>query len=192
MSHVGNSVRSRKLLAKYLVCLLVLLFSGMLSASQDIPIFFNYPSFKGDFYVSGRVPFSPGAVKSKENIIVRSHKPEEEVPTKIEILRKWADGSVLSAEIIFVANVSGKWNYTLSCGDEIQRRKIFTETAVLPTISFSVGGAPKIFERVDIDVGAINVRIDKSHDIYYYWHIIPILILIALLYYRSKRTKKIQ
>ena len=175
----------------FILLIIVLLFTGRLFAAQDIPVHFTYPSFTGDFYVSGNVYFPPGVVKSKDDVIVKSHKSGEEVPTKIAVLRRWPDGSVLSAEIIFVANAARKQDYVLLYGDGIQRRKNFTETAVLPTISFSVAGVPKISEKVNVDVGQINVRVDRSHDIHYYWHIIPIVILITLSYYRYRKTNKI-
>lgn len=163
-----------------------------LFAAQALLIDFTYPTFTGDFYVSGDVSFPPAAVKSEDNIIVKSRGWDKEVPTMIRILQTWPDGSILSAEITFVANSARKESYELLYGPEIRRKKIFTETAVLPTISFSVGGLPKISEKVDIDVGQINVRVDKSHEFYYYWHIIPIVIFIALTFYRYRRIKKVK
>lgn len=163
-----------------------------LFAAQALLIDFTYPSFTGDFYVSGNVAFAPGIVKSEDDVIVKSHGTDEEIPTKITILQKWPDSSILSAEITFVANSARKESCELLYGPEIRRKKIFTETAVLPTISFSVGGLPKISEKVDIDVGQINVRVDKSHGLYYYWHAIPIVIFIALAFYRYRRTKKVK
>lgn len=157
--------------------------------AEEIPLSFTYPSFTGDFYASGNIFFPPGVVESEENIMVKVPKLGE-APAKITVLRRWPDGSVLNAEVIFVANTSRKQNYVVCYGQDIQRKKIIAETAVLPTVSFSVAGAPRISEKVNIDVGQINVRVDKSHDIYYYWHIIPIVILITLSYYRYRRIRK--
>ncbi len=176
---------------KFLVMLIgFLLFGAYLFGAQDFPVDFTYPSFSGDFYVSGSISFPPGAVKSEKNIIVKTYDLTKEVPTKINIVRKWANESVLSAEIVFVANSSRREKYMLSYGDEVERRKIFQETAVLPIISFSIGGAPKTSEKVDIDVGRINVRVDKSPGIRYYWYIVPIVILVLLSCYRSRRRKR--
>ena len=169
----------------------ILVSTGELFAVEDLAVDFTYPSFTGDFYVSGNVSFAPGLVESEENTVIKTDEPDEEVPTKIVILRRWPDSSIMSVEVIFVANASQKRNYVLSYGEDIRRKKVFTKTAVLPTISFSVGGAPKISEKGSIDVGLINVRVDKSSDIYYYWHVIPIVILLALTYYRYRKTEKI-
>lgn len=163
--------------------------SGKIFAAQDVPINFTYPSFTGDFYVSGNVSFPPGAVKSERNVIIK-HKSGRKLPARITVLRRWPDNSVLSAGIVFAANASKKHDYVLSYGQEIRGEKAFQETAVLPAVLFSVAGSPKISERIDIDVGGINVRVDKSPGVYYYWHIIPIVLLVALAYYRCRRTKK--
>ncbi len=170
--------------------LILLLFVADCSfASQELTINFEYPSFKGDFYVSGKVSFAPSSVRSERNISVRVMDKKDEVSAKIAVLNTWPDGSVQSAQIIFAANSATKYSYTLFFGEDVVRKKSFNETAVLPSISFSVGGAPMMVEQVDVSVGQINVMVDKSPSIYYYWNIIPIVLLIALAYYRSRKAQ---
>lgn len=158
-------------------------------SAQDFILDFTYPSFEGDFYVSGTVSFPPSSVESEDNLIVKIYETKEEIPTNINIQKRWQDNSLLSAEIIFVANFSEKKQYELSYGREIKRFKSFSKTAVLPIISFSIRGAPKIQENLNVDVGQINVRVDKSPGFYYYWHIIPIIFIVTLTYGRYRKTK---
>lgn len=149
---------------------------------------FDYPSFPGDFYASGNVSFPPGGLPSEYNVIVKAAESTREIPSGVKILKLWPDGSVQSAEITFPANSKTKEEYVLAYGGEIKRKKSFTETAVLPAVSFSVGGAPKRTEKVDLEVGQINVRVDQSQDFYYYWHLLPIILLIYFTCRRSRKT----
>lgn len=178
-----------RLLSFSIVSFFFLLFSPELFASQDFAINFTYPDFEGDFYVSGNLSLPPGAVKSEENILVKSYSPDEEVPTLVTVHRKWADGSLLRIEVLFVANAFKKRNYVLSYGEDIKRKKTFSKTAVLPTISFFISGSPKVAENINANVGQINVRIDRSPQIFYYWHIVPIIFLILFSYFRYRRVK---
>lgn len=169
--------------------LFLFLSQGELYAAQDFSVYFTDPDFAGDFYLSGNIVFPPSAVKSEENVLVKFSESGEEVPSRVTVLRKWADGYLLRAEIIFAANSSLKRNYLISYGEDIKRRKVFYQTAVLPTVSFSVVGSPKTAENVNLDVGQINVRVDKSPKFYYYWHMAPIILIILFSYLRYRRTR---
>jgi len=159
-------------------------------AAQEAPVSLDYPSFEGDFYASGKVFFPPSSVKSERNIIVGLTDTSSEIPSKITILSKWPNGSIQSANIIFAANSASKKKYVVIFGEDVLRKKSFTQPAVLPTVSFSTAGAPKTVEEIDLNVGQINVRVDKSPDLFYYWHIVPVMILIGIAYYRSQRLNK--
>jgi hypothetical protein len=165
-------------------------FSPVFLYCSEISIRVAYPSFTGDFYASGRLSFPPAAAPSENNIIVRDRKTGEEVPSKISVIKKWADGSVLTAGVLFPANTRSKGDYSIIYGDSVLRRKNFTEPAVLPTVAFASAGAPRSSENMDMPVGQINVRVDRSSNIYYYWHVLPIALLIAFSIYRTRRAKK--
>jgi len=184
------SFRNYQSTERNLIVAVFILTFNLVYGSQEFSINFKYPSFKGDFYLSGIITFQPGAVMSEKNVIVRSLDSKNEIPTKIKIINKWADGSVLDADIVFAANSAFKQGYALLYGDDVKRDKIFSETAVLPALSFSTGGMPKASENIDVNVGQINVRVDKSSNFYYYWHVIPIVLLLLVTYYRHRRTKK--
>jgi len=160
------------------------------SGFQKSSVNFAYTTYSGDFYVSGDVFFPPGAVESEENILVKTHPEEQEVSTFVNVLKQWADGSLLTAEIMFVANASRKTEYYLFYGKEIKRKKKFSKTAVLPTVSFSMAGLPKISEEMNLDVGEINVIVDKSSAIRYYGYAVPIAIIIFLTYFRFLKARK--
>lgn len=171
--------------------LFTLSFPAFLFSSQEIPIQFEYPFFSGDFYASGNVSFPPGGLPSKHNLIIKAAKSEREIPSQTKILELWPDGSIQSAEITFPANSKIKEEYVLVYGKELKCKKSFSEAAVLPTVSFSVSGAPKRAEKVNAEVGQINVRVDRSPGLYYYWHLLPIIALIYFTCNRSRKTKKL-
>lgn len=157
-------------------------------AQQQLRIDLEYPSFTGDFYVTGRISFPPVTVASESNIAVKDSNTGEEIPTKITVLERWPDGSVLDAEILFPANVSRKRDHLLFFGNNVQRKRIFTQTAVLPVISAAIGGAPRTEETMDIDVGEMIIKVDRSPEVRYYWHLLPIALLIFFSIYRARKN----
>jgi len=173
-----------------ILILLYLFFLPVLLNGAEIALNVDYPSFQGDFYVFGRLSFPPSAVLSENNMLILDRNTGEETPTKISVIRKWADGSVLSANITFPTNAGRKGDFSVIYGENVRRKKIFTDPAVLPTVAFASAGAPKSSENMDMSVGQINVRVDKSSNIYYYWHILPITLLLIIAFYRTLRAKK--
>ncbi|MGC8804376.1 MAG: hypothetical protein ACP5JO_04175 [Candidatus Ratteibacteria bacterium] len=141
--------------------------------AEQIDINFEYPDIEGDFYLAGTVFFPPSSVMSVNNILVLDAGTKNEIASKITVQEKWPDDSIMSVEIIFPANSQKKTNYAIHYGSDIKRRKTFSEPAVLPTISFFPAGAGRPVENVDISVGQINVRVDKSTSIRYWWYIAP-------------------
>ncbi|GEM_PF-1059597 len=186
-----RSLSTRKI-AGFLITLSILLFlitSPMALGMERTAIDFTYPSISVEFYVSGAVTFPPGLVKMKQNIQVLKDGLEE-VPIKLTIQESWPDGSILNAEVIFVASTSRRASYLLCYGDDVKGIRRMEKTAVLPTIAFSVGGAPRTEEKVNVDVGTLNVIVDRSPPLYYYWHIIPITLIIVMVIIRARRTGK--
>ncbi len=172
------------------IILSVFFFTGIfvVAAGEKLQVDFSYPSLKGDFYVNGKVSFPPGTVNAEENIIVQDKQTGEEIPTKITVAERWPDGFVLEAEILFPANAGRQRNYIVVYGSDVKRRKKFTQTAVLPIISASIGKTPQTTESIDIPVGELLVKVDKSPDIRYYWYALPLVILIFLTVYRALRN----
>lgn len=172
--------------------LLIFLFACNVFANYQMQVDFDYPSVSGDFYVAGTVFFPPGAVIHTDNIIVIDTETKKEVPSKISVQEQWPDSSILSAEIIFPANNQRKTKYAIVYGDDVKRERTFSQTGVLPTISFTTPGAGKTAETVDISVGQINVRVDKSISLRYWWYIVPVLFLIVLTIVRTLITVRSQ
>ncbi|HPP30169.1 MAG TPA: hypothetical protein PLE69_04495 [bacterium] len=174
------------------IILSVFFFTGIFVgiAGEKLQVDFSYPSLKGDFYVNGKASFPPGIVNSEENISIQDKQTGEEVPTKIIVVERWPDGSLLEAEILFPANAKRQRNYIAVCGSDIKRRKKFTQTAVLPIISASIGKTPQTTESIDMAVGELLVKVDKSPDIRYYWYALPMGILLFLTVYRAVRNVK--
>ncbi|MFN4228110.1 MAG: hypothetical protein ACK4F0_08250 [Candidatus Ratteibacteria bacterium] len=156
--------------------------------AENLQVDFTYPDLKGDFYVSGKVSFPYGNIYSDNNISIYDVKTYEEIPSKINIIEKWPDGSILEVEILFPANAEKQRRYIISYGMDIKRKKKFTQTAVLPIISASIGKTPQTTENINIPVGELLVKVDRSPDIRYYWYIIPMCVLVFLTLYRTKKT----
>jgi hypothetical protein len=157
-------------------------------AAQELAVTLDYPSFRGDFYASGEVSFPPCAAPATANILVRSASGDE--PTaRVTALEAWPDGSVLKAALLFSANAERKTDYRVVFGEDVTRRGSLDEPAVLPTVTFAVQGAPRNTEAMNVNVGELNVRVDRSPGLYYYWHILPIVVLLALTFYRSRRRE---
>jgi hypothetical protein len=171
-----------------LATLLFLALAGPAGAFEELSIDFNYPAFRGDFYVCGSVTFPPGAVASPENLRVSTVSPAREVAAKKRVTDTWPDGSVLSMEVTFEANGERRREYRIAYGPDVKGKKIIAEAAVLPSIPFSLGGAPLTTENVNLDVGQLNVTVDRSPGIHYYWHMIPIVFISALAVIRSRRA----
>jgi hypothetical protein len=172
------------------MCAVLALCAGWLHGEEQA-VSLAWPTGTGDFYASGTVAFPPGNVPATANILVRPVAPEEEIAAQVKAAETWPDGSVLSAEITFAANASRKRDYLIVSGGQVRRRKSINETAVLPTVAFATGGAPKSAEKMDMNVGQINVRVDRSLPIRYYWHIFPIGLLLALVIYRTRKANRV-
>jgi len=170
----------------------LILFASLfcLHAEQRARIDFEYPSMKGDFYVTGKISFAPEVVSSESHIAVRDADRGEEIPTRIDRVEEWPDGSLLEVIILFPANASRQKKYVLSYGNDIVRKRIFTQTAVLPVVNSTIGGTPKTTESLDMNVGEMLVKVDRSPGIRYYWHVLPIGILILLTAYRALRNSR--
>lgn len=173
-----------------LLILTILSICSSIYAAQKFSINLTYPSFTGDLYASGVIYFPPGAVKSEENIAVKVATSGEEVSTFIKALEKWPDGSLLNVEVMFAINSSQRKEYLFVYGDGVKRKRRFSKTAVLPTVSFSIAGLPKMSEKMDVNVGEINVTVDKSPNIRYYAYAVPIVVIILLTYLRFLRTRR--
>ncbi|MCM8814834.1 MAG: hypothetical protein NC937_01100 [Candidatus Omnitrophica bacterium] len=177
---------------KKLLLFLIPILYGLAYGGEQIQIEFEYPSITGDFYVAGTVFFPPAAAPDLKKILVMDKDTREEIPSKIVVQDNWPDGSVLSAEIVFPANSQKKGKYIIFYGDDVERKKSFVEAAVLPTVSFIVPGAGTTVENMDVSVGQINVRVDRSTNIRYWWYILPVFFLILLTVLRTLRTIRMQ
>ncbi|MCM8768690.1 MAG: hypothetical protein NC911_03275 [Candidatus Omnitrophica bacterium] len=169
-----------------------LVFLSHLSAREEKDIIVPEVLLKGDFYAAGEVVFPPGVVSRIENMAVQEKEAGRYLPAKITVLDYWPDGSIQRAEIIFAVASNQVTDYKLVYGPEVANTKFLTQTAVLPTVSFSLAGLPRLAENMNVPVGEINVRVERSPDIRYYWHLAPLGIIVFLLFWRSKRWRTME
>jgi len=171
--------------------ILVSLFLLCANAEENrFVIEFEYPQFKGDFYVSGRVSFPPGAVLSDKNFSVHDSLTQEEIPVMVEISEKWPDGSILDASVHFAANSSRRKDYVLSYGEGVNRSRSFTQVSTMPIVTASIGNSPSTEESLDMEVGQLIVKVDRSVDFRYYWYLLPMFGLLFLAVCRARRNSK--
>lgn len=175
---------------KIIVFLTLLMFYTYAWARQSVPVDFIYPVFTGDFYVSGKIAFPPGVVAGENNIIVTIRETGVEIDSCIVPCGRWPDGSLSFAQVTFSANQARPAEYLLSYGPDIKRKKIISETAVLPTIPFALPGMPRQSQNLNVPVGQINVLVDKSSDIVCYWYFLPMLLLLWVSFRRNRRVCK--
>ncbi|MGB9678133.1 MAG: hypothetical protein ACPLZ9_05880 [Candidatus Ratteibacteria bacterium] len=175
---------------KSLLIIIFLSISYICLSVEKLSIDFTYPSLKGDFYVVGKISFSPSLVISEDNITVKDLNTGEEIPSKITILERWPDNSILEVEVLFPVNANKQRKYILTYGNEINRKKKFNQTSVLPIINASIGKNPLSTESINIDVGELIVKVDRSSEVRYYWHILPISFLLFLTFYRIRKSNK--
>ncbi|HPP11937.1 MAG TPA: hypothetical protein PKW42_04315, partial [bacterium] len=102
----------------------------------------------------------------------------------------WPDGSVQRVEVIFTVAAGQAGHYVLVYGQDVNQKSFLRETAVLPTVSFSLAGLPPPAENMDLPVGQINVRVERSPDIRYYWHLTPLAAIVFLLFLRRRRWNR--
>lgn len=169
---------------------LIFLGSGLVFGAQEFVARFTYPDLAGDFYAAGNLSFPPAAVASDRNIMVYTREDQAEIPVKTVVLGSWPDGSVMNADIMFAANPARKKTYVVSWGADVRRTKSFSEAGVRPVVTFSVAGTPLQSENVDLEVGQINVRVDRSLSLRYYWHAVPIIFLICATCYRAWKVSR--
>lgn len=140
----------------------------------------------------GALDFEPGVLKSADTLRVLAEPGAVEVPLAIRQTLTWPDGSLLSAEIAFPvhADDSAK-QFWAEWGTASRTRSCPAKADPgVPEVTFTPGldvqaGRPVM----DMPVGQLIVRLDQHPGYYYYWYLLPIAAIVALLIYRKARLR---
>lgn len=132
-----------------------------------------------------------GAVTSPENIRALVTPGDEEMPLAVLSTTAWPDGSIMSAEIAFgvVPPPRACWvTWGIAPRTKSLPAALPPGAPALPRVSLG----PELDEMrpaLDVSVGQVMVRLDSHPEYYYYWYLIPIVAILALLVYRKARLR---
>lgn len=156
------------------------------------PVQFDSPTPAEGGVVAGTVRFGMGAVTSGGQIRALASPGDAEVPLAVTSTAAWPDGSLMTADVVFLLEPAADKSpraWSISWGPAPRTRELTpVPTGPLPT--FSVGSELDDMRPVlDVSVGQVMVRLDSHPEYYYYWYLIPIVAILALLLYRKARLR---
>ena len=143
------------------------------------------PPGPGKYLVTGRVSFNPGTLDSTDRIRILIVPGTGTVDMAVLGSDNWPGGGVMSADIAFVATeewILGR-QHVIEWGGEKRSRTVPVDTS-LPELAFKLGQEPEPGETT-VPVGALVVKVRKHPDVYYYWYLVPIGAIIAVLIWRK-------
>ncbi len=89
-----------------------------------IPLTLAAAPTAGSIPVRSGIPFPQGALRSLANVRLETGDGAQEVPSQIDTLASWPDGSVKSALVQFVTDVGAAKNYRLAYGGSVVRAAV--------------------------------------------------------------------
>ncbi len=135
----------------------------------------------------GLVPFPPEVISSTANLRIINALSNREVPSFIIEESRWPDNSLMLVKIGFVVESEG-WQtqqYWLEWGKEISRSS--ARARELPETTFHlVEGLPDEAEDI-INVGTMIIKVEQQAAVRYYWHLVPITVLLSIVIWRKVR-----
>lgn len=168
-----------------------MLLNSNLFCLERKPIVFSLPEGKNEFFVKGEVAFLPSSLKSKDSLhIVDSNKNEINKYILKETL--WFDNSVMLLEIGFYGKKNMERSLFIEWGKEIKSSNKQLTQKDIKSVEFKIFDfTADIVIPKSVNVGTMIVQVDKRADIYYYWYLIPIFIILGLLFYRKFKMRKL-
>ena len=147
------------------------------------------PPGPGRYLVTSRLSFNPGTLDSTEKIRILIVPGTGTVDVAVLGSDNWPGDGVMSADIAFVATDEEilSRRYVIEWGGE-KRLKTMLVDRSLPELAFELGGEPEVAETI-VPVGTLVVKVRKHPDLYYYWYLVPMLAIIAVLIWRKSRMR---
>ena len=170
---------------------LLLLINSNLFCLERKPIVFSLPEGKEEFFVKGEVAFPPSSLKSKNNFrIIGADKKETEKYIIKENL--WFDNSIMLLEVGFLGKKAQERSLFIEWGKEVKSTSTIEAKKDIKSVEFKIfDSSSDITIQKSVNVGTMMVQVDTRADIYYYWYLVPILIILGLLFYRKYKTRNI-
>jgi hypothetical protein len=137
------------------------------------------------------VDFDAGVLPSADTLRVVLEPGAVEVPAAVTGAVPWPDGSVMAANLAFPAEDVQVRNgqFWVVWGETPRARTFqFSASSQGRTVPFVIG-APPPAPVLDMQAGQLVVRLDKHPEYFYYWYLIPIGAILALLIYRKVQMR---
>ena len=152
---------------------------------------FSLPDGINEFFVKGEVAFPPSSLKSRDNFrIVGADKKEAEKYIIKENL--WFDNSIMLLEVGFSGKKDQERSLFIEWGKEVKSTSKINAKKDIKSVEFKIfDSSSDITIQKSVNVGTMMVQVDMRADIYYYWYLVPILIILGLLLYRKYKTRNI-
>jgi len=150
--------------------------------------------------IQGVLSFVPGVVTSADRFRIVEEPGGREVPLAVVGEVPYPDGSLMFVEVCFpltLEQLQSKQYWLTAAPEGRSLHYEYDPRGRLPRLEFSLrevgeeSGEPVESKRsetqpsLDMPVGELMVRIDHHPELYYYWYLIPIAGILALLIWRK-------
>lgn len=160
--------------------------AGIVHAAERRFLDIERPQKPGSCLVSGTVFFNPGKLSSADSIRILETPDLLEIGLKVLFFEKWPGGNfIMSADIAFVTTDKAlrTKSFILEWGMG-KREKSAEVDRSLPEVHFNLGREAAA-DNVQLPVGTLTVKVRKHPELFYYWYLLPIGIILGLLIWRK-------
>jgi hypothetical protein len=140
--------------------------------------------------VEGTLSLTPGALSSAKRFMILEEPGSREVPIQVTGEVPYPDGSLVFVDICFPVTLAEvrSHQYWLAPAPQGRASEYQPEVGAekLPVMTFVLSeesGPPT--PTMDMTVGQMLVRVDQHPGVYYYWYLVPLVGILALLLWRK-------
>ena len=160
--------------------------AGVVHAAERRFLDIERPPKPGRCLVSGTVFFNPGKLASADSIRILETPDLMNIGLEVLFSEEWPGGNgIMSADIAFVITDDAlrTKSFILEWGME-KRVKNAEVDRTLPEVHFNLGREVSA-DNVQLPVGTLTVKVRKHPELFYYWYLLPIGIILGLLIWRK-------
>ncbi len=185
-SRPGSKGLRRRIGRDCVLALIVLLAAHSTSpAAERRLLTIEDPPSPGTYRVVGTFYFNPGMLDSPDQVRVFSLSETSAVDLFLLDSETWPGDGVMCVTVGFVATRDDLLDRPYSVEWGGARQTLANKThAGLPTLRMEMETTPA-GDRSGLPVGTMVVKVRKHPEIYYYWYLIPIAIVVLVLVYRK-------
>ena len=160
--------------------------AGIVHAAERRFLDIERPQKPGSYLVSGTVFFNPGKLASTDSIRLLETPDLKDVGLSVLFSEEWPGGNgIMSADLAFVTTDEAlrTKSFILEWGMG-KREKNAAVDRSLPEVHFNLGREAAA-GNVQLPVGTLTVKVRKHPELFYYWYLLPIGIILGLLIWRK-------